>query len=59
MQPMHWSMSQIKQCEKESGQAMLSDEHTLVSYAQDFGKLNQASPSAVCIPSSIKNFSLY
>ncbi|KTD04368.1 FAD-binding protein [Legionella feeleii] len=54
MQPMPWSMSQIKQCEKESGQAMLSDEHALASYAQDFGKLNQVIPSAVCIPSSIK-----
>lgn len=58
MQPMHWSLHQIKQCEKESGQAMLSDEHTLVSYAQDFGKLTHSNPSAVCIPSSIDKLQL-
>ena len=50
MQQMPWSMQQIKQCENETGQAMLSDEHTLVSYAQDFGKLTQSNPAAVCIP---------
>lgn len=39
MQQITWSTLQIKQCEKESGQAMLSDEHALVFYSQDFGKL--------------------
>jgi hypothetical protein len=29
---------------------MLSDEHSLVSYSQDFGKLVQSNPAAVCIP---------
>ncbi len=33
---------------------MLSDEHTLVSYAQDFGKLTQSHPAVVCIPQSIE-----
>ncbi|KTD36839.1 cytokinin oxidase [Legionella nautarum] len=54
MQQTPWSMQQIKQCEKETGQAMLSDEHTLVFYAQDFGKLLQSSPAAVCIPPSVE-----
>lgn len=53
MQQTPWSMHQIKQCEQETGQAMLSDEHTLVFYAEDFGKLTQSSPSAVCIPDSV------
>lgn len=52
MQQIPWSMQQIKQCEKETGQAMLSDEHTLVFYAQDFGKLTQSIPAAACIPPS-------
>ncbi|MBA2651620.1 MAG: FAD-binding oxidoreductase [Tatlockia sp.] len=45
-----WSTHQIKQCKKETGQAMLSDEHSLVSYSQDFGKIAQSKPAAVCIP---------
>lgn len=53
MQQMPWSMSQIKQCEKETGQAMLRDEHTLVSYAQDFGNLTQSNPAVVCIPQAL------
>ncbi|ARG99872.1 FAD-binding oxidoreductase [Legionella micdadei] len=52
MQQTPWSMQQIRQCEKETGQAMLSDEHTLVFYAQDFGKLAQSNPAAVCVPPS-------
>ncbi|CDZ78118.1 putative oxidoreductase ORF5 in fasciation locus [Legionella massiliensis] len=52
MQQTLWSTQQIKQCEKESGQAMLSDEHTLVSYSRDFGKLVQSNPAAACIPQS-------
>ncbi|KTC78075.1 FAD-binding protein [Legionella brunensis] len=54
MQQMHWNMSQIKQCEKEIGEAMLKDEHTLVSYAQDFGKIAHVLPAAVCIPQSLE-----
>lgn len=54
MQPTPWSLQQIKQCEKETGQAMLSDEHTLVSYTQDFGKVVQSNPAVICIPRSIE-----
>lgn len=50
---MHWSMQLIKQCEKETNEAMLRDEHMLVSYAQDFGKITHSTPTAVCIPSSL------
>ncbi|MBA2711378.1 MAG: FAD-binding oxidoreductase [Tatlockia sp.] len=53
MQQMQWSTHQIKQCNKETGQAMLSDEHSLVFYSQDFSKLFQSRPSTVCIPHSI------
>lgn len=48
-----WNIKQIKQYEKETGQALLSDEQTLVSFSNDFGKLIQSSPSAVCIPKDI------
>ncbi|KTD62818.1 FAD-binding oxidoreductase [Legionella shakespearei] len=49
-----WNTNQIKLCEKETGQALLSDEQTLVSFSEDFGKLIQSLPSAVCIPKDIK-----
>lgn len=45
-----WDALQIKQCEKETGQALLIDEQTLVSFSHDFGKLIQSTPEAVCIP---------
>ncbi|WED43954.1 FAD-binding oxidoreductase [Legionella cardiaca] len=58
MQQMHWNMSQIKQCEKETGEAMLSDEHTLTLYSRDFGKITQTSPAAACLPSSSEKLQL-
>ncbi|KTD63363.1 FAD-binding oxidoreductase [Legionella spiritensis] len=48
-----WSTSQIKQCEQQIGQAMLSDEHSLFSYGQDFGKLVSEKPHAVCVPETV------
>lgn len=53
MQQMLWNTHQIKQCEKETGEAMLSDGHSLSFFAHDFGKLLHSSPSAACIPSSL------
>jgi len=47
-----WSMYQIKQCEQQLGQAMLRDEHSLVLYSVDFGKLHSSKPSAVFVPQS-------
>jgi hypothetical protein len=58
MQQMPWNMHQIRCCEKKVGQAMLRDEHTLVSYTQDFGKLFSASPAAVAIPQSLTKLQL-
>ncbi|MBL7479872.1 FAD-binding oxidoreductase [Legionella bononiensis] len=45
-----WNTEKIKQYEYETGQALLSDEQTLVSFSQDFGKLIQSPPAAVFIP---------
>lgn len=45
-----WNTEIIKQHNKVTGQALLSDESTLVFFSQDFGKLIQSQPSAVCIP---------
>lgn len=45
-----WNTAKIKQYEDETGQALLSDEQTLVSFSQDFGKLLHSPPSAVFIP---------
>ncbi|BCA95958.1 hypothetical protein TUM19329_23190 [Legionella antarctica] len=45
-----WNTEIIKQHKRETGQTLLKDEQTLVSFSQDFGKLIQSSPSAVCIP---------
>lgn len=45
-----WNIEKIKQCEQETGQALLSDEQTLVSFSQDFGKLVCSPPAAVFIP---------
>jgi hypothetical protein len=54
--PLHqWNLEIIKQHKKETGQALLSDESTLVLFSQDFGKLIQSLPSAVCIPESIES----
>lgn len=54
MQQMPWNMQKIKQCEKETEQALLRDELTLASYGQDFGKLSQSQPSVVCTPPSVE-----
>lgn len=48
-----WNTKLIKQYENDSGQALLTDEQTLVSFSQDFGHLIHSKPSAVCIPNSI------
>lgn len=48
-----WNTEIIKQHKKETGQALLSDEQTLVFFSQDFGKLIQSHPAAVCIPEHI------
>lgn len=53
MQQTQWNSSQIKQCKKEFGQAMLSDEHSLFSFGEDFGKLLRASPHAVFQPKDL------
>jgi len=41
------------QFNQETGQALLSDEATLVSFSQDFGKLINIKPAAVCIPQQL------
>lgn len=45
-----WSTEKINLFKEQTGQALLSDEQTLVSFSQDFGKLFQSSPFAVCTP---------
>jgi len=37
-QAQQWDESKIKQFNKEAKEALLSDEHTLLSFSQDFGK---------------------
>lgn len=49
-----WNTETIKQLKEETGQALLSDEQSLVFFGQDFGKLIHSSPSAVFIPEDIK-----
>ncbi|WP_035918241.1 FAD-binding oxidoreductase [Legionella fairfieldensis] len=51
---MQWDLNRMRQCEKESGQALLYDEHLLAGYAQDFGKIVQSTPRGVCVPSSVE-----
>ncbi|MFA6302422.1 MAG: FAD-binding oxidoreductase [Legionella sp.] len=48
-----WDTQQIKQLKSDTGQALLDDESTLVSFSQDFGKLIQSYPSAVSIPKDV------
>lgn len=50
-----WNTTAIKLHNKETGQALFSDEQTLAVFSQDFGKLIHSSPSAVCIPQDINN----
>lgn len=45
-----WNISEIKQCKLQTGQAMLSDEHTLAFFSRDFGHLFRSKPSVVCLP---------
>lgn len=55
---MHWNTPQIKQCENEIGERILSNEHSLSLFAQDFGKIVHSSPTAVCAPSSVDTLKL-
>ena len=55
MQPTQWSSSQIKQCKQQTGEAMLSDEHSLFLFGEDFGKIQSNKPIAVCQPSTIQS----
>lgn len=48
-----WNTAKIKMCKKITGQALLQDEQTLAAFSQDFGKLIQSHPSAVCAPENI------
>lgn len=50
-----WDTLQIKQCELETGQALLSDEQTLDSFSHDFGQLIRSSPAAVYIPDDLNS----
>ena len=45
-----WNSFHIKQCKKKFGQAMLSDEHSLVFFREDFGKLIHSDPIAAFEP---------
>ncbi|KTD16301.1 FAD-binding protein [Legionella jordanis] len=53
MQQTLWNTHQIKCCEKEIGQELLKDEHSLISFQQDFGRLTKAQPAAVFIPNNL------
>lgn len=50
-----WNTETIRQHKEATGQALLSDEQTLAFFSQDFGKLVQSKPSAVCIPENINS----
>ncbi|QDQ40882.1 FAD-binding oxidoreductase [Legionella geestiana] len=45
-----WNTLLRKQCEQEIGQALRTDEATLTSFSEDFGKLERNAPFAVCAP---------
>ncbi|MBI2786363.1 MAG: FAD-binding oxidoreductase [Legionella longbeachae] len=47
-----WNTFHIKQCKKKIGQAMLSDESSLVFFREDFGKLIHSDPMAACEPTN-------
>jgi hypothetical protein len=53
VQPKPWDKSKSKQYEHETGQALFSDEQTLATFSQDFGKLIHASPHAISKPQTI------
>ncbi|MBN9228865.1 MULTISPECIES: FAD-binding oxidoreductase [Legionella] len=48
-----WNSFHIKQCKKAFGQAVLSDEHSLFLFQEDFGKLIHSNPVAVFEPKTI------
>lgn len=50
-----WSLEKIKQYKEDTGQALLSDEQSLVLFGQDFGKLIQSQPVAVSAPQSTES----
>ncbi|VEB32795.1 FAD-binding protein [Legionella cherrii] len=50
-----WNSFHIKQCKKEFGQAVLSDEHSLFLFHEDFGKLIHSNPVAVFEPKTIED----
>lgn len=50
-----WNTEIIKQHKKETGQTLLKDEQTLALFSQDFGKLIQSYPTAVCIPENTRS----
>lgn len=50
-----WNLFHIKQCKKKFGQAMLSDEHSLVFFREDFGKLIHSAPIAVFEPETTED----
>ncbi|MFA5960375.1 MAG: FAD-binding oxidoreductase [Tatlockia sp.] len=54
MQPTQWSTQKIQQCNKETGQALQSNEQVLAFYGQDFGKLFVSTPKAVSTPETIE-----
>jgi len=54
MHKFQWNSRKIEQLEYETGQALLKDEPTLVSFSQDFGKLFHSRPAAVCMPKHLE-----
>lgn len=55
IQVKQWDESKIKQYNLSTELALLSDEQTLISFSQDFGKLIYSQPSAVCIPNRVQD----
>jgi FAD/FMN-containing dehydrogenase len=52
---MLWNIHQIKQCEHETGQALLSDKQALVFFNQDFGHISKGFAEAVCKPNHLSD----
>lgn len=63
MRQMQWNIEQLKRDNQlNSGQALLSDEQTLVSFGQDFGRMIRTHPAAVFQPQTkaeLKSFLHY
>lgn len=49
-----WNTYHKNHCKENLKQAMLLDEHSLVCFREDFGKLTQSIPEAVCEPTTIQ-----